>query len=473
MYTNAVSLADGIGKLVQTATEAHRLIQLSLRTWPLTDHARAVSWKRVAAETRQLAGRLYATHLLASLFTEDNHRISADYNLNSLRACSQTLAVLHTYLQERHARTSGTRGPAVPSKADVPRVDRQAGGEAPEDFFPGDLSELPNDLGRYCVHLAVVLVAESFPALLATLSQRHVPAIQDKLLPPLSQVLANPEEAKREVFNQLCPFDPFDMLRMVAERQRRSRRPWVSHEAVFQAWQDPEPGPSAISRLWFYGAAGAGKTSLAVSIVETLLERSAAVCFYFVDWRNNETKKPENVLGALIWQLASRRTDAYRKLREFFRLWVPEEDEADPPWSPVPPPPKDQTQRRSGDLRVLSEAFKIVQSHFETVFIVIDGLDEMEQTASLLQAVSLGVSHWQNTRALFFSRDQKPLRDICAMGSFEAVTISPAKADIGRFVASVLDNHTDRRLERIDATTKEEMVTTLISAAEPKSVDIS
>jgi len=461
MYTNALSLADGIGQLVKTSDDTHRLIQLSLRTWLQTDHTLAASWKRVAAETRQLSGRLHSTHLLASVFTEENYGISAEYNLNSLRACSQTLRVLHAYLQQKHRRTSS----GVRTKTSLPASGPPGGESAPDDFYPGDLSELPNDLGRYCVNLAVVLMAETFPAMLATLSQRHVPTIQDNL-PPLTRVLSNPEKARKEVFDGLCPYDPFNLLATVAERHQRFRLPWVRHEKGFKAWIDPELTQSTVPRLWLYGDAGTGKTSLALSIVEELLDRSFAVCFHFVDWRNDDTKRPANVLGSLIWQLASRRTDAYNKLRDYFGLLTPEEGGSGVPRSP-PALPSTGESRDPRDLQVLSEAFRIVQGCFETVYVVIDGLDEMEQTASMIQAISLGATNWTNTRALFLSRDEKQLRDICAMSSFEALKILPRPADIKQLIGSVLENQADRRLERIAATTKEEITAALL-AARPK-----
>jgi len=115
-------------------------------------------------------------------------------------------------------------------------------------------------------------------------------------------------------------------------------------------------------------------------------------------------------------------------------------------------------------LDVLIEAFKIMQDYFEIVYIVVDGLDETEENTTMMQAMERGIKSWKNTRALFTSRDGEKVQEMCRMGSFTPMNISPQEDDIRRAVQRAVADHSDRRLEFVDATTKEAIVFVLLKA---------
>ncbi len=444
MFADARSLENGIARLTTAADDLHLLLcQPPQSPAPARDPRSPRT--QVAAEVRLLAGSLHhplrllagslhSLRLLASSFLEGNRPISAsDHNLNFLRACGQTIRRLRYSITEPE--------PAA------------------------DVSGLPDELGRFYVQFGLALVSKTFPALLTSLSQRSVPAVpDDDLASDVVQVLGDPDRAREEVFDALCPWDPAGNFATAAERSRGIPRPVIEDEKPYQGWRETEVGEATVSRLRLHGQPGVGKTALAVAVVRELRSHAATVCYHFVDVADDSTRKPANILGSLIWQLASRKMAAYNQLRQFFHLWVGSNM-----------PPVLVTRLGPGEcqdyesVRARINLFRMMQSHFETIYLVIDGMDDIEdtETASLLEVVGSGISEWTNTRALLVGRDNGHMRKICDQNAFASLELCPPRGAVRDCVDSAIRRTEHRRSMHVDAGIRDLAVQAL-ACAKPK-----
>jgi GTPase SAR1 family protein len=435
-----------VNKLVGIADGLHASIYATIRAWADLECLRRL--RNVAREVRRLAGSLHALHLLVSSFFDDNGWVSVDYNLGFLLDCEKFLALLQSSLQNQESQPQPTMPKAAASGIQSPAL-----GNAGIIPFAEQLAKLPDELGGYCLQLGMALISETYPALLASLSRRK----QSLLHFDVPAITYNPSHSnfdRRESLSFLSPIDPWEALKVRRGPSKSSSCYWFANEPKYKAWESSEWNVEASPLLWLTGQPGAGKTTLVASLVERLQLKERAVCWHFVHWRDETTKDPSNILGSLVRQLASQNADAYHEAHRLLKI--------SPEWELKTfvsnGRQKQSNVRKPARLEDLKEAFKRLQGFFDTIYIIIDGVDEIQDVKSIRQLAASGIAEWTNTRIMVVSRRHDTLRDIFQSKNFEVLNIRPSQNDIQNYVKSELQNPSKGQHSGVDEEVTEAML---------------
>lgn len=225
---------------------------------------------------------------------------------------------------------------------------------------------------------------------------------------------------------------------------------WLTESSVFIQWLDT-PG----SKVWLSGIPGGGKTVLAGAAIQealTYAAQSSAIgaAFFFCDYKNEETLKSTNVLGALASQLARQKDDAFDLLQNYYNDLHPADGL-----------PK---QADSGDLRALVGRMCEL---FNQVLVVVDGIDEcgdsMDEVAEALADLAMttnGIS-----MAIFSRQDVAIARQIG--DDFKPIPIEARSGDIELYVRAELESLVKRgRLRVTNASLNDDIREALVDQAQ-------
>ncbi|KAI0160498.1 hypothetical protein GGR57DRAFT_385174 [Xylariaceae sp. FL1272] len=223
---------------------------------------------------------------------------------------------------------------------------------------------------------------------------------------------------------------------------------WLLQLPQFQTWLS-----TADSKLWLRGIPGAGKTVLAGSIIETALLLSTeevATCFFFCDYKSEETHSAVNIVSCILYQLAIQNEEAYAVLESFFKELHPSRG--------LP---------RTPDLKDATKKLREMTRLFQRVFLVVDGLDECRGTTDEVVGTLFDVANdSDNLSAALLSRDEFEIRNHLE-GDFEGVEIAAHTEDITEFVTAEIEERIrTRRLRVNDISLKGEILQELIEGAQ-------
>ncbi|KAH9055784.1 hypothetical protein EDB83DRAFT_1085976 [Lactarius deliciosus] len=103
----------------------------------------------------------------------------------------------------------------------------------------------------------------------------------------------------------LTPPDPSTNHSNACSTQHDCTAAWVFNEDIFKEWESSE----SASLLWIHGKAGSGKTILCSAIVQHLITLrdagSAAVAYFYFDFRDVDKKNFRGLVSSLLIQLSS------------------------------------------------------------------------------------------------------------------------------------------------------------------------
>lgn len=225
---------------------------------------------------------------------------------------------------------------------------------------------------------------------------------------------------------------------------------WLTESPVFIQWLDT-PG----SKLWLRGIPGGGKTVLAAAAIQetlTIASQNPAIgaSFFFCDYRNEETLKSVNVLGALASNLARQKDTAFDLLQNYY-------DELHSAGSL----PK---KADPDDLRALVGR---MCEQFDQVLVVVDGVDECGNS---MDEVAEALSDLANTTnaismAIFSRHEWEIERQIG--DDFKSISIEARTQDIDLYVRAELESLVNRgRLRITNASLKDEIREALVNQAQ-------
>lgn len=210
------------------------------------------------------------------------------------------------------------------------------------------------------------------------------------------------------------------------------------------------------SFLWLYGKPGSGKSILATTIIENVLDHcrhnpDRAVAFFYFDFADKEKQQHESMIRSLITQLSTQNTHLAQVLDSFYSSC--------------------NDGRIQPTLDALLVLFREVIEHFQQTFIVIDALDECIQRDRLLTVVE-DIVGWKLARLhiLITSRKENDIEEsITSLTKAEeriGVQGSRVNDDIYAYVHSRI--RTDRNLKRWQKQTdvQQEIEETLIRKAD-------
>jgi len=418
---------DGdIRSLVTVAANIHSTAQRHIKSRNLS-HPDATCLKKIAGEILHLSGSLHSLHLLLSALASDDldPATGTRYNLEHFRRGQRTVHRLDSDLCDALTTSeSGASGEVIRAGDSGDDVSVLAGNsshsEPPGPSFHQRFSHIPSQIQQYRILLGLALASESLASLLAALSQRSA---------ALDRPVSTWRDRVPRVIEQRCPFEPADYLEKLLAQQfsgaEASSGNWVGTNETFLRWKNGSDAGNTADHLWLRGEAGVGKSVLTASIVRELLEqsdsasRSDAVCFHFVDWKDHETRQAKKVLTAFLCQLGCQSAGAFNKLRSSF-------------WKEL----------NSGPLpeESLKEGFAILRGHFESVYVIIDGVDDLKQPAEFLQTVVSTLSIVCDARILLSSREKAGVQVFCdSLSGLLVLEAVPPTCYIQAFVQSSID----------------------------------
>ncbi|KAI9687050.1 MAG: hypothetical protein M1822_002460 [Bathelium mastoideum] len=304
--------------------------------------------------------------------------------------------------------------------------------------------------------VAVALAANNTHAILAALGgleglQNGVNNLREKLEHKLEVDSRIKLDKEREGI-----LDKFSILvpRISYETNLRLRHPgtgiWLIESDEFKAWVS-----TSNSGLWLYGIPGAGKSVLAVSIIEFVIAESAAessenaAVYFFCDYKTPETQVPSKIMASLVRQLARQSQPAFELVESFYKKRISQGNQ----WSQ---PSAEQ----------LVYLFVQMSRFFANCMVIVDGVDEcggnQVEVAELLSDLREGSS---TVKVLSLSRDEQDIRQ--SITDFEKMSIAARNSDIRLYVAAEIEQRINNKKLRLrDATLKGVIMDKLIDGAQ-------
>ncbi|RDW72155.1 hypothetical protein BP5796_08189 [Coleophoma crateriformis] len=193
---------------------------------------------------------------------------------------------------------------------------------------------------------------------------------------------------------------------------------WIFKTPEYLRWAELQN-----SGLWIYAIPGAGKTILASLIIETMLRtRPKGFAYFYCRHSDQQSQKPQNIIGSLVSQLARQDQGALVAATSFYSKY-----------------------HRSGQLETiptpteLGELLRTLSAYFFDVTIVVDGLDEVGASldvnrAELIHVLSNAHVLSRNSRTIILSRDEADIR--VSLKEFESVSIAATSEDLQLYVAA-------------------------------------
>ena len=320
-------------------------------------------------------------------------------------------------------------------------------------FKSSFVKEKLEELTRHQQHITLALTADSMNTLLRVISaQKDSQDTASKTLSHARQTheivcRIHQDAEKRKVLESFLRCNPQSNYEMSLGLRHPRTALWLLRMPDFQTWVSM-PG----SKVWFSGIPGAGKTVLAGSIIEAALERSTekiATAFFFCDYKDAKTHDLVNILGALAYQLAIQKDEAYDILEGYYEELHPSRGL-----------PRNSTASQLADL------LGKMATLFDHVLVVVDALDECGnstvEVVRCLVEISEKISHMS---LALLSRDELHIR--CKLdGYFKTVEIAAKKDDIILYVTCEIEERIrGRRLHIEDPELKEEILEGLIDGA--------
>jgi hypothetical protein len=253
---------------------------------------------------------------------------------------------------------------------------------------------------------------------------------------------AQASEELKEVTGWLSPVNPADKHAVFISEYQPGTGLWIFERDEYKAWHS-----SINSALYVYGIPGAGKTTLASLIVETMSTNEPRGMAYFYGRHDDKlSQQGSYVLGSLVAQLAIQDQEAVDVALKLYEKHHPQTKLATRP-----------TEEELGGL------LQQISTIFGKITLVIDGLDECgteSNRAKLIEVLSdLHDASAGHIRVLVFGRPEHDI--VQGLNLYTSISIKAASTDLQLYVAARL-----RPLKTRSDSLKEEIMDVLINHAE-------
>ncbi|KAH0428633.1 hypothetical protein CcaCcLH18_08899 [Colletotrichum camelliae] len=369
----------------------------------------------LSKEINLLGGALNSLARLARAL-EDGH-FDTNLRMHNIEDCSDTLKDMDKRLQKLEKSTSLTK-----QKLMWP-------------FTKDRVQEWLEELSQHKANINLALSANSLDAMLRLLSQEdnHATEILAEIKETRKITSRIHQDSERQkVLEFFLKYNPQQNYDMSMHLRHPRTGLWLLRLPEFQHWiSTPD------SKLWLKGIPGAGKTVLAGSVIEAALERSTETtpsAFFFCDYKEAKTQVIENILGALVYQLAIQKEDAYIMLERYYSELHPNNG--------LPKQPN-----RKGLQKLLRKILEL----FDHIYLIIDGLDECsESTDEVVESLSSISEDADNVSIALLSRDEDEIRSRLE-GEFTPIEIAAHKGDITEYVTAEIEERIRTEKLRIDS----------------------
>ncbi|WQF85414.1 Putative fungal domain of STAND protein [Colletotrichum destructivum] len=384
--------------------------------------------QELAKEVNLLAGILSSLSRLARAL--DDESFDRNLRMHHIEACNKTLAEIDKRLGKMDK-------DSIKDRLKWP-------------FSNHRIKEWLEELSKHKQNINLALSANTMDAMLRLLAQegRHAGETLT-VVKETREIVTRIEQnsGRTKILDYFLKYNPQQNYEM----SRRLRHPrtglWLTRLPEFQHWLSTPD-----SRLWLKGIPGAGKTVLAASIIEAALGMSTETtpsAFFFCDYKEANTHKPEAILGALIYQLAIQKEEAYERLEKFYEELHPSNG--------LP---------RVASVMSLERVLKDMTKMYDHVYLIVDGLDECKElTDDVVEMLSDISEDTDNVSMALLSRDEDHIRGHLE-ADFVPLEIAAHKEDITEFVTSEIEERIrNRKLHINDAELKGEILHGLIDGA--------
>jgi Cdc6-like AAA superfamily ATPase len=251
----------------------------------------------------------------------------------------------------------------------------------------------------------------------------------------------------QKVVDWLSPPDPETNHAAARKRHEPDTGAWLLQSNEYQNWKAGD-----IRHLWLYGKAGCGKTVLCSSAIEDIrmysetVKNTTCAIFYFT-FSDNQKQSYEDLLRSLVAQLG----------------WK------EPGLSMLTQACEKPNASRPAVDELEKIALACVQPYDE-LFLLLDALDECPEGSEVRQNVLAGLERVAqeagNIKMFVTSREVTDVGDCMQTlgANFTSVAARSVNADIERYTTNQLSR--DRRLSRLDATTKNLIADTISQRAD-------
>ncbi|KAK2483337.1 hypothetical protein H9L39_05129 [Fusarium oxysporum f. sp. albedinis] len=223
---------------------------------------------------------------------------------------------------------------------------------------------------------------------------------------------------------------------------------WLTQGPDFDFWYST-PG----SRLWCSGIPGAGKSVLAVAMIEECLQRNAqdtrkAVAYFFCTYKNESSQHSTTILSSLCMQLEMQSESAFQILQEYHDQLFSGRDLSARPTA-----------------ETLAQKLHLICACFTRTYIIVDGLDECDHRVAAnvecLAKLSL-LQGYDVINMALSSRDEIIIRQRLK-NDFPHVEIKAHTEDLQLYVASELSERiASKQLRLRDQSLKDRIMTRLV-----------
>ncbi|KAJ4057597.1 hypothetical protein NW760_000412 [Fusarium oxysporum] len=324
-------------------------------------------------------------------------------------------------------------------------------------FTSTESKEMIQDVQRYNQIIHTALAADSLAML------KHCLSRQDEIKNGLDKINLTAErildiqvkislDAKRnQVLRDFGRVNP----RGEYETNRKLRQGltglWLTQGPDFDFWYST-PG----SRLWCSGIPGAGKSVLAVAMIEECLQRNAqdtrkAVACFFCTYKNESSQHSTTILSSLCMQLAMQSESAFQILQEYHDQLFSGRDLSARPTA-----------------KTLAQKLHLICACFTRNYIIVDGLDECDHRVAAnvecLAKLSL-LQGYDVINMALSSRDEIIIRQHLK-NDFPHVEIEAHTEDLQLYFASELSERiASKQLRLRDQSLKDLIMTRLVGEA--------
>lgn len=259
------------------------------------------------------------------------------------------------------------------------------------------------------------------------------------------------EESRSSLFTWLSPISSEDTHDAMLKLQYPGTCTWILDTAQFVNWTHHD----GAWILWAHSITGAGKTILAASIIKHLQEKSCpdeAVAYFYFDHRYSDRQDIRSFLATIVVSLAAQSAAYLGAISK--RL-----NDA-------------RSVGRSPSIKLLQECISECPTWFETIFIVLDALDESSDIdTSMSQLLCLGSQGRKKIKLFVTSRTSTTVQASLEELEDEYLAIALEQnlvhGDIFKYVEGEVSTAFSRqRLKLRDPTLKQEIISVLSKQAQ-------
>lgn len=237
------------------------------------------------------------------------------------------------------------------------------------------------------------------------------------------------ESQDEKILEWLSPLDPWVRHRKACDLYQDGTLDWFLRHRTFQSWRD-----GTTNVLWCPGSMGTGKTILISRIIHHLRERvgqgfKTRVAFLYCQHERQREQTLPAVLGSLLSQLYHTSSNVID----------------------IPPAVREAYEQRPAmpTLKQLQKWLQEAGQEGIKTFLILDGLDEIEQVRrdDLLESLPIQSSH--DLHLLAASRDLPDIME--ALGEPSVIHIRARDSDLKEYITSHFDRPSSRRFLRLIA----------------------